>query len=179
MATLPSLRQEKTAVRAFFKANHYSGGESPLFFMDLKTAQEIPGYLGPLLDDTPSLNQSHVRAFVWPILLFRGAVRPSEIIASLASVCLVDDLKVGFYSDEYDDKTRAEILVDEVLGEMTLEGLLRYNEKEDIWVLALGENKVNLAKLIGVACSLNGSLPNHILLELSQREIFRVSGVTS
>ena len=147
--------------------------------MDFQTAQEIPGHLGPLLDDTPTLNQSHVRAFVWPILLFRGAVRQSEIIASLTSVCLVDDLKLGFYSEDHDDKTRAEILVDEVLGEMTIEGLLRYNEKEDIWVLDLGKNKVNLAKLIGVACSLNASLPNHILIELGQKEIVRTSGVLS
>lgn len=150
--------------------------------MDFQTAQHIPGCLGPLLDDTPKLNQSHVRAFIWPILLFRGAVKPGEVVASLTSVCLIDDLKVGYYEDEInecDDKSRAEILIDEVLAEMTIEGLLRYNEESDMWVLSLGMNKVNLSKLIGIACSLNASLPNHILLELGEREISRVMGYSS
>lgn len=138
--------------------------------MNYEELVEAPGTLGLFFDETPLLTQAHVRSFVWPILLFRGAVRPEEVVASITSVCSVEDLKTGAWDpleEDYSDRSRAEILVDEVLGEMVSEGICRYNEERDIWVLNVGKNSEHLAKIVGVVCSLDGALPHHLLADLS------------
>lgn len=138
--------------------------------MNYEESEMAPGYCGLLFDETPLLTQAHVRSFVWPILLYRGAVRPHEVAASIAAVCSTEDMKTGAWDPlegDYSDRTRVEILVDEVLGEMVNEGLCRYNPERDIWVLNLGENKENLPKIIGVVCSLDSAMPHHLLADMS------------
>lgn len=141
--------------------------------MNINEAELAPGYCGLLFDETPLLTQAHVRSFVWPILLYRGAVRPHEVVGCISQVCGLDDLRVGAWDaleGDYSDRTRVEILVDEVLGEMVSEGLCRYNEERDIWVLNLGSNRENLAQIIGVVCSLDGAMPHHLLADMSASE---------
>ena len=141
--------------------------------LSIEEAAECPGTVGLLFDETPLLTQAHVRAFVWPILRYRGAGRPNEVIAGLSAVCSTEDLKTGAWDPlegDYSERTRAEILVDEVLGEMVGEGVCRYNSQRDIWVLNLGVNRENLAKIIGIVCSLDGALPHHLLADLSLSE---------
>jgi len=136
-----------------------------------------PSFCGLLFDETPLLTQAHVRSFVWPIMLYRGAVRPHEVVAAISAVCSVEDLKTGAWDaleGDYSDRTRVEILVDEVLGEMVSEGLCRYNEERDIWVLDLGANRENLAQIIGVVCSLDGAMPHHLLADMSASECGRL-----
>jgi hypothetical protein len=138
--------------------------------MNIDESEMAPGYCGLLFDETPLLTQAHVRSFVWPILLYRGAVRPHEVVAAVTSVCSTEDLKTGAWDaleGDYSDRSRVEILVDEVLGEMINEGICRYNEERDIWVLNLGENKENLPKIIGIVCSLDGAMPHHLLADMS------------
>jgi hypothetical protein len=141
--------------------------------MDIYEAEMAPGTVGLLFDDTPLLTHSHVRAFVWPILLYRGAVRPSEVVANLTSVCSVEDLKTGAWDPflgDYGDRSRAELLVDEVLGEMVGEGLCRYNEDQDIWVLTLGANRQNVPHVINVVTALHAMMPQHLLADLAKEE---------
>jgi hypothetical protein len=141
--------------------------------MDIYEAEMAPGTVGLLFDDTPLLTHAHVRAFVWPILLYRGAVRPAEVVASLTSVCSVEDLKTGAWDPflgDYGDRSRAELLVDEVLGEMVGEGLCRYNEDQDIWVLTLGANRQNVPHVINVVTALDAMMPQHLLADLAKEE---------
>ena len=141
--------------------------------MDITESEMAPGYCGLLFDDTPLLTHAHVRAFVWPILLYRGAVRPCEVVASLTPVCSVEDLKVGAWDallGDYGDRSRAELLVDEVLGEMVGEGLCRYNEDQDIWVLTLGANRQNVPHVINAVTALDAMMPQHLLADLAKEE---------
>lgn len=141
--------------------------------MDIYESEMAPGTVGLLFDDTPLLTHARVRAFVWPILLYRGAVRPSEVVAALTSVCSVEDLKVGAWDPllgDYGDRSRAEFLVDEVLGEMVGEGLCRYNEDQDIWVLTLGANRQNVPHVINVVTALDAMMPQHLLADLAKED---------
>ena len=141
--------------------------------MNIEEAELAPGYLGLLFDDTPLLTTAHVRSFVWPILLYRGAVRPCEVVGAITPVCGLEDLRTGAWDaleGDYTDRTRVEILVDEVLGEMVGEGLLRYNEDQDIWVLTLGENRRNVPEVINVVTALNSAMPHHLLADLAADE---------
>lgn len=145
--------------------------------MNIEEAEIAPGYCGHLWDETPILTLAHVRAFVWPILLYRGAVRASEVVGSISQVCSVEDLKVGVWDSlegDYLDVSKAELLVEEVLGEMVCEGLCRYNEERDIWVLNLGAHRENLSRIIGVVCSLSAAMPQHLLADLSVAEAGRL-----
>lgn len=141
--------------------------------MDIHEAEMAPGTVGMLFDDTPLLTVAHVRAFIWPVLLYRGAIRPHEAIAAIAAVCSTEDMKTGAWDPlegDYSDRTRVEILVDEVLGEMVGEGLLRYNEEQDLWVLTLGANRQNVPEVINVVTALNGMMPVHLLADLAADE---------
>jgi len=141
--------------------------------MNYEESMEAPGFAGLLFDDTPLLTLAHVRSFVWPILLYRGAVRPHEVVAAVTAVCSTEDLKTGAWDaleGDYSDRSRVEILVDEVLGELISDGTCRYNENQDIWVLTLGENRVNVHKVINVVTALDGALPHHLLADLSMDE---------
>ena len=141
--------------------------------MDIYEAEMAPGYVGLLFDDTPLLTIAHVRAFVWPILLYRGAVRAHEVVGAISAVCSTEDLKTGAWDaleGDYSDRSRVEILVDEVLGEMIADGTCRYNEDQDIWVLTLGHNRINVHKVINVVTALDAALPHHLLADMSMDE---------
>jgi len=133
----------------------------------IEHAEICPGTLGLLIDETPQLTTADIKPFVWAILLYRGAVAPFEVVAAVTPLCGTEDLKSGFEGqDDDDDRTRLEWLVDEVLGDMTAAGLLRYNESKDIWTLQLGENHRHLPTVIKVVAGTDGSLPDHLRLHL-------------
>lgn len=141
--------------------------------MNFDESELAPGTTGLLFDDTPVLTHAHVRAFVWPILLYRGAVRPHEVVGAIAPVCSTEDLKTGAWDPllgDYSDRSRVELLVDEILGEMIAEGVCRYNEEQDIWVLTLGANRQNVPHVINVVTALNSAMPHHLLADLAAEE---------
>ena len=141
--------------------------------VNLHESEGCPSSVGHLVDDIPRLTQAHVRSFIWPILLFRGAVKSHEVVHAISPLCSISDIKDSVWDPillDYSEEPRLESLVNEVLGEMTAEGLLSYREDLDIWVLSLGENRRNVSKIIGVVCSLNAAMPNHILLDLGISE---------
>lgn len=132
-----------------------------------------PSSVGALVDDTPLLTAAHVRPYVIAILLHRGAVRSSEIIASLVPNCNTSDLKIGEWDpldEEWCDSTRAEKLVDEVLGEFVSEGVVRYNESLDLWVLTAND----ISRVISWVAALGARMPQHVLLDLSRDQIKRI-----
>lgn len=85
----------------------------------------------------------------------------------------------GVEGYENDDRPRIEILVAEVLGEMVAEGILRYNEECDLWVLSVGANRQNLPKIINWVSAMGGQMPQHLLLEMSRDEIIRKKKVNA
>lgn len=139
----------------------------------IKVLEEIPGAVGAFIDDLPLLTTAHVKPYIIAILLHRGAVRRSEILASLTPHCRQDDLKVGAWDPlegEYCDGTRLEKMVDEVLGEFVYDKTLRYNEELDIWVLT-GEH---LPMIISWVASLGAKMPQHLLGELGREQMSRL-----
>lgn len=126
------------------------------------------GSIGTLIDELPLLTHAHVRPYIIAIVLHRNAVRFSEVISSISPHSSIADLRI---SDDYDEigfeKTRLELLVEEVLGEMVAEGILRYNETKDIWVLSPGDKKQHIPKIISWVCTLGAQLPHHLALELA------------
>lgn len=133
----------------------------------------IAGCLGTLMDDLPLLTTAHVRPYIIAILLHRGAVRPGEVVASMAPNCRVDDLKVGEWDplmQDWTEGTRLERLIDEVLGELVSEGMVRYNEESDLWVLSSS----NIPTIISWVATLGGRMPQHILFELSKDQLKRL-----
>jgi hypothetical protein len=138
--------------------------------MDINQAESCPGTVGLLFDDTPPLTAASVRPYAWSNLLYRGATRPSEVVAAVALVCSPEDLKVANWDDADEDEYRswAEVCAEEVLGDMLAAGLCRYNEELDLWVLTAGENKKNVSKVIGAVTSLDAQMPKHLLVEIAQ-----------
>ena len=135
--------------------------------LPIELAEVAPGTVGLLIDETPELTHADIRPFLWAVLLYRGAVASYEIVAAVAPLCGLDDLKSGFEGQDDDDhRTRLEWLVDEVLGDMTASGILRYNESKDIWTLQLGGNHRNLPEIIKAVAGVNGSLPDHLRIQL-------------
>lgn len=139
----------------------------------LRIDEIAPGACGLLMDDVPLLMTSHVRPYVIATLLHRGAVRRSEVVGCLMPHCSSNDLKVGGWDpvdDDYCDDTRAEKLVDEVLGDFVSEGLLRYNELQDLWVLT-GDK---ISTIISWVAALDAKLPHHLSIELSRQQLNRI-----
>jgi hypothetical protein len=134
----------------------------------IEEAELAPGTLGLLFDETPRLTTADIRPFVWAILLYRGAVRAHEVVGALTPICAHAELYSGWSEDLDDDRTRLEFLVDEVLGDMTANGLLRYSTKGDLWVLEAGENKRHLPTIIKAVAGIDGSLPKHLIMELER-----------
>ena len=133
-----------------------------------------PGCVGALIDDLPLLTTAHVRPYIIAILLHRGAVRSSEAISTISPHCRVSDLRVGEWDpldEEWCETTRLEKLVNEVLGELICEQIVRYNENMDLWVLSSGQ----LSTLIAWVSSLGARLPQHVLLDIGRDQIHRVS----
>ena len=135
------------------------------FGFRIEEAEVAPGTLGLLYDSTPELTTADVRPFVWSILLFRGAVRKSEVVGAITPICAHSELYSGWseYLDNEDDRTRLEWLVDEVLGDWTASGLLRYSTKGDLW--CLNSSNKHLPEVIKAVAGVNGSLPAHYILE--------------
>lgn len=129
--------------------------------------------VGAFVDEVPLLTTAHVRPYVIATLLHRGAVRHHEVIASLTPHCLIDDLKVGAWDpleNDYCEGTRLERLVDEVLGEFVSEGLVRYNEDQDLWVLTA----CDITRVISWVAALGAKMPSHLLSEMSRQQIARL-----
>lgn len=152
--------------RRFYHHPTFPGATlNPIRSLDLP-----PGSVGAFVEDMPMLTSAHVRPFVVAILLHRGAVRPSEVVASLVPHCCSEDLKVGGWDpldNEYCEGTRLEKLIDEVLGEFVLEGIVRYNEDLDLWVLTTKD----LPRVISWVTSLGARMPQHLLAEMSKQQI--------
>ena len=135
------------------------------FGFKIEEAEVAPGTLGLLYDSTPELTTADVRPFVWALLLFRGAVKKSEVLGAITPVCAHSELYSGWseYLEDGDDRTRLEYLVEEVLGDMTASGLLRYSMKGGLWVLNSSDK--HLSDVIKAVAGINGSLPAHYVLE--------------
>lgn len=126
-----------------------------------------------LVDEMPLLTTAHVKPYIIAILLHRGAVREHEIAASLTPHCQMSDLKTGGWDpleEEWCEGTRLEKLISEVLGEFVSEGILRYNESQDLWVLTGNHIPV----IISWVASLGAKMPQHLLLELSRDQLSRI-----
>ena len=87
------------------------------------------------------------------------------MVGSVTPLCGHSELYSGFSDDlDLDDnRTRLEWLVDEVLGDWTACGLLRYSTKADLWVL--NSSNKHLPDVIKAVAGVNGSLPQHYLFE--------------
>jgi len=135
------------------------------FGFRIEEAEVAPGTLGLLYDHTPELTTADIRPFVWAILLYRGAVKRHEVVGSVTPLCGHSELYSGFSDDldPEDDRTRLEWLVDEVLGDWTACGLLRYSTKADLW--CLNSSNKHLPEVIKAVAGVNGSLPQHYILE--------------
>lgn len=134
------------------------------FGFTIDQAEVAPGSLGLLFDETPELTTADVRPFVWAILLYRGAIRTHEAVGAITPLCGSSELFAG-WSDDLDledSRTRLEWLVQEVLGDMVAEGLLRIGV-EDLWVLNSSDK--HLPTVIKAVAGINGSLPAHYILE--------------
>lgn len=139
----------------------------------LMMARELPSGIGLLIDENPLLTSAIVKPYVVATLLHRGAVRSTEVIASLVPHCNSYDLKSGEWDpldEEWCSGTRLEKLVDEVLGEFVSERLVRYNEELDLWVLT----NFNISTVISWVAALGARMPPHLLLELSKDQITRI-----
>ena len=135
------------------------------FGFRIEEAEVAPGTLGLLYDHTPELTTADIRPFVWAILLYRGAVKKHEVVGSVTPLCGHSELYSGFSDDldPEDNRTRLEWLVDEVLGDWTACGLLRYSTKGDLWVL--NSSNKHLPEVIKAVAGVNGSLPAHYIME--------------
>lgn len=135
----------------------------------------IPGAVGPFIDELPIVSHANIKPYVIAILLHRGAVRFGEVLTALTPHCPQIDLKTGAWDSiencEIEDKTRLELLVEEVLGEMVSAGYLRYNEEQDLWVLSIGRNNRNLPTIINWVSATGAQLPQHVLLDMSAANI--------
>lgn len=136
-----------------------------------ENAHNIPGGVGPLIEDLPLATHASVKPYIIAILLNRGAVSFGEVISCMIPHCSSIDLKLGAWDSiencDISDKTRLELIVEEVLGEMVAQGILRYNEDKDLWVLQAGANKRHLPEIINWVSATSGQLPHHLLAELS------------
>ena len=132
---------------------------------DYDAGNFTPGSVGALYGKVPLLTHAMIRPYVIAILLHRKAVRISEVLAALVPHCCSLDIKQGAfgeYEDTHPDKTRLEILTEEVLGKMVVSGLLLYNKEEDLWVLTKGERNENLTTIVNWVSSLDAQLPTSL-----------------
>ena len=131
----------------------------------IEEAEVAPGTLGLLFDETPRLTLADVRPFIWAILLYRGAIRTNEAVGAITPLCAHAELYSGWSEDLdlEDNRTRLEWLVQEVLGDMTAKGLLRFSTKGDLWVLNSSDKF--LPEVIKAVAGIDGSLPTHYVFE--------------
>jgi hypothetical protein len=140
----------------------------------LRIDEIAPGACGLLIDEMPLLTVSHVKPYIVAVLLHRGAVRVTEVTPGLVPHCSPSDLKVGgwdpFEEDYCEEITRMEKVVEDALGEFVSDGLLRYNEEQDLWVLTADR----LPTIVSWVTSLGAKLPQHLSLELSRQQSNRI-----
>jgi hypothetical protein len=136
----------------------------PQFGFSIQESEIAPGTTGALMEDQPKLTTAHVRPFVWATLMYRTGVHSWEVVNALSAICSTQDTKIDDFDE--DERTWLEICVDTALAEMVIEGLLRYNEKKDVWVLAYSPS--NVPTVIKAVSGVNGSMPKHFLLEMAQ-----------
>lgn len=113
-------------------------------------------------EQPPLLIHAHVRPYVVAILLHRGGARFSEVVAAICSQCQTNDLKVGVQDpldNLYCDGTRLEKIVESVLLEFEKSGLIRYNDKKELWVLI----DSNLSTIFSLVTLLDAQIPAHFL----------------
>jgi hypothetical protein len=118
------------------------------------------------LDIAPRITDARVRPFVDAILLFRGAVRCEEVVASLIPHVNPDDLRI--YGEEQEglpahDSTGLEVCVTETLQELVDVGILRHRA-DGLYVVTTSSAAV--ARMISVAAATNSQLPDHLLNDL-------------
>ena len=138
----------------------------------------LAGSVGPFIDDQPLITHARIKPYIVAILLHRGAVRFNEVLGALTPHCAQVDIKMGMWDGapyQIDDRSRLEYLIEEVLGEMVSQRILRYNEERDFWVLSVGDNRQNLPKIINWVAAVGGQIPDHLLLEMSRDEIVRLN----
>jgi hypothetical protein len=134
---------------------------------------DIPGCVGAFVDEIPLVTHAMLRPYVIAILLHRKAVRLSEIMAAVTPHCSSIDLKIGAwgeYEDTEPNKTRLEIIAEEVLGKMVASGLIVYNKSQDFWVLTRGEKDQNLTTVISWVSSLDAQLPVEFFRNATQQK---------
>lgn len=139
----------------------------------LGTFESVPGAVGAFADEVPPLMTGQVRPYIIASLLHRGAVRNCEVLAAITPHCCMDDLKVGGWDgldNDYCEGTRLEKLVDRVLAEFRAQKLVRYNKKQDLWVLTPDD----LPTIISWAGALGAPIPQHLISEMSRQQIARL-----
>ena len=136
---------------------------------------DVPGALGPFLDNWPLITHANVRPYVIAILLHRGAVRVSEVLSALVPHCCHGELKSGELIEgtdpDLENKTRLEILVEQVLVEMQTSNMLIHYSKSDIWVLSAFKGCNNLPRIISWVTSMNSQLPRSITSEILDQKL--------
>ena len=135
---------------------------------DLTTLGGMVGVLNSY-DESPVATQARVRPFVWSILLFRGAVRPHEVISSIAPHSNPDDLRC-----QDTDTTPLEDAVHSTLRVMAEHGILRLSDKHtDLYVL--DSSSAAARKAISVTSTLDAQLPDHMLAEMGRSSYSSIS----
>ena len=142
----------------------------------IEAAAVAPSCVGLLHDNTPELTTADVRPFVWSILLYRGEIQSHQAVAAVSAVCPHADLygQWSEYCDLYDDRTKVQFLVDEVLGEMVSSGLLLYDVEADSWKLSTEDRQ--LPDIIRAVAGINGSLPQTYIAERELQNDKRKTG---
>ena len=120
--------------------------------------EDLGGCVGMVfIDHQPKATPARIRPFIWAYLLLRGAVRRSEVEQALAGHVATDDNRIF---DDRHGRTRLAAMVDDVLGTMVFEGLLRVNGH--LYVL----KKEGMTRAVSATCTLNAQLPDHLLMEI-------------
>lgn len=133
-----------------------------LFDDDMEDLTTLSGMVGVLnlYEESPRLNPARVRPFIYSILLLRGAVRPQEVMSSLAPHVHPDDLRA--WDDEF---TPLEVCVLHTLDVMVQKGLLR-KRSDDLYVLESTASASRTA--ISITATLDAQLPDHLLAEMGR-----------
>ncbi|MFZ9326282.1 MAG: hypothetical protein ACO24H_02335 [Polynucleobacter sp.] len=125
----------------------------------------IPGSVGEFKEVVPLTTTAMVRPYIVAILLHRGAVKRSDVIAAISPLCPIDDLKVGNW-DPINLRemcgTRLECVVDEALKGMSDNNVIQYNSKEDAYLM----NPEKLTTIISWLTTLDARMPSRYIEEV-------------
>lgn len=112
-----------------------------------------------LFEETPRINAARVRPFVYAVLLFRGGVRPEEVVDSIAPHAHPDD------KHRWDDASGLERTVKATLDDLTDKKILRLRS-DGLYVLSSEPNGTSAA--IRAVAALDAALPDHLLAEMGR-----------